>query len=76
MHPAQIKEQEDAKTLVMWSQILGWGGVGVMFVGAGVVGVLVSSATAASVVAGLGLVMAIIGAVIGQVGRAKQGRVI
>jgi len=75
-YPQQLADQQLAKTLVMWSHILGWGGVAVMFLGAGFAGLAFRSATAASMVAGFGLVAAIVGAVLGQIGRAKQGRVI
>lgn len=70
------KELETARKLVMWSHILGWGGLGLLLVGAAVIGGLTGSITAGFIVAGLGGASAVIGAILGQVGRGLQGRVI
>jgi hypothetical protein len=56
-----------AKTLVLTSHIMGYGGLLLMIAG-GVVGFWV--------LAGSGVLSAIIGAILGQVGRGMQGRVI
>ncbi|HTM21068.1 MAG TPA: hypothetical protein VL172_11185 [Kofleriaceae bacterium] len=73
--PMDPKAARTARTLVLWSHILGWGGVGVLFVGAAVAGVLAGGA-AAGIVAGVGITAAVTGAIMGQVGRGMQGRVI
>jgi len=69
-----------AAKLVKWSSILGLGGL-CMFVGGACVGGLASRHEAWQGVAGIvvsvtGLVAAIVGAILGQIGRAMQGRVI
>lgn len=70
------KNAEQAKKLVMYSHIFGWGGLGMLFVLAPVFGRLTSSGTVGVVVGLLGFASAITGAIVGQVGRAMQGRVI
>jgi len=69
-----------AVRLVRWSGILGWGGLGLFFVGGG--GGLVASryvmemGVIPSFAAAVGLTATVVGAILGQVGRAMQGRVI
>lgn len=71
--PPPVTQAEDAskaataKTLVLTSHIMGYGGLLLMIAG-GVVGFWV--------LAGSGVLSAIIGAILGQVGRGMQGRVI
>jgi hypothetical protein len=69
------KTAATAKKLVMWSHILGWGGLGVLIVGS-IAGGVLAGPTGAGVAAGIGLASAVTGAIIGQVGRGMQGRVI
>lgn len=71
----QLQRAATARTLVMWSHILGWGGLVVLFVGA-IVGGMLFGVAGASGAAGLGLVCAVVGGVLGQIGRGMQGRVI
>lgn len=71
-----LQKQQTAAKLVMWSHILGWGGLAFVFVGAIGLGILFQSPAAAGVGAGIGMLSAVVGAVIGQVGRAMQGRAI
>ena len=78
-HPANQMSPDDeakAKRLIMISRILGYGGLVVFSVGAVAMGMLFDSTAAAGGTAVLGLAMAGVGAVIGQVGRAMQGRAI
>jgi hypothetical protein len=72
----QYNEQQRAKAkkLVLYSHILGWGGLGLLIAGSITMGILVGG-TGALVTAGLGALCAVTGAVLGQVGRAMQGRV-
>ena len=65
-----------AQKLVNLSHIFGWGGLGMLFVGAPAVGIGLHSGFGAMVLAGGGILSAIGGAIIGQVGRGMQGRVI
>ena len=74
--PQQQAQQEKAKQLVALSHIFGWGGVGVLFILAPALGVATGSGGVGVAMAALGALGAIAGAVIGQVGRAMQGRVI
>ncbi|HEU0034005.1 MAG TPA: hypothetical protein VFQ53_25435 [Kofleriaceae bacterium] len=74
--PQAAAEQEKAKKLVNLSHGLGWGGIGLLFVGAPAAGIALHSGVLAAVFAGLGLVSALVGAIVGQIGRAMQGRVI
>lgn len=64
-----------AKRLVIWSKGLGWGGLGTLFLIAPIVGFNVSGPLGI-IVGAMGLISAIVGAVLGQVGRGMQGRVI
>ena len=68
-------DKHTARKLVFWSQILGWGGLVVLLVGS-VVGGRVAGGSGAAVGVGIGLVSVVTGALIGQVGRGMQGRVI
>jgi hypothetical protein len=70
------REQESARKLVNLSHIFGWGGIGVLFVLGPVLGVALHSGTLGVVVAGIGGIGAVVGAVLGQIGRGMQGRVI
>jgi hypothetical protein len=65
-----------ARQLVSISNMLGWGGLGLLFLGAPLIGFLAQSPLAGVVVAGLGVLAAIAGAIVGQVGRGWQGRVV
>jgi len=71
----QLEKQRTAQKLVMLSTIFGWGGVGCLLaLGPGVA--IAVNGMLGAVIMGLGLISAIAGAVIGQVGRGMQGRVI
>ncbi len=72
---AEIADANLARTLVMWSHITGWGGLAVLIFGFPLVGGI-AGPTAGVAAVGLGFVSMVTGAIIGQVGRAKQGRVI
>ena len=65
-----------ARQLVTISNLLGWGGLILLFVGAPIGGVAAESGTAGGVVGGIGILMAVAGAIVGQVGRGMQGRVV
>ncbi len=69
------KTAEQARKLVLWSHILGWGGLGVLIVGS-IAGGVLAGPTGAGVGAGIGVVSAVTGAILGQIGRGMQGRVI
>jgi hypothetical protein len=69
-------ENPTAKRLVNLSQLLGWGGIALLILVGPILGVVAESGTLAVVFCGLGLVSAIAGAIVGQIGRAMQGRVI
>ncbi|HEU4729522.1 MAG TPA: hypothetical protein VFT22_16595, partial [Kofleriaceae bacterium] len=73
--PEQIARQARARTLVNWSHVLGWGGLGVLLVGTSFMGVMFGGAPAVviGVLAGISMV---VGAILGQIGRGMQGRVI
>lgn len=74
-HAQYLQKQQTAAKLVMLSHILGWGGVGFLLVlGPGLA--MAVNGMLGAVLMGLGLIGAIAGAVVGQVGRAMQGRVI
>jgi hypothetical protein len=73
--PEQLAKAESARKLVNLSHILGWGGIGMLFVGPIVGGALAGAGLAVGL-AGLGLASAVAGAIVGQIGRAQQGRVI
>lgn len=70
------EDETKAKRLVLISHILGYGGLAMLIFGSIAAGILFDSGTAAGATALLGLVMAGVGACIGQVGRAMQGRAI
>lgn len=74
-HGQWLQQQAKAKKLVNLSTILGWGGVGFLLVlGPGLA--MAVHVGLGGVMMGLGFIAAIAGAVVGQVGRAMQGRVI
>jgi len=73
---AARRQAESAKRLVTISHILGWGGLGVLFLGSAAIGILTHSGGAAAITAGVGGISAVAGAIVGQVGRGMQGRVI
>ncbi len=74
-HPHWLQQQAKAKKLVNLSTILGWGGVGFLLVLGPGIAVAVHPAIG-GLLMGLGFLGAIGGAIVGQVGRAMQGRVI
>ena len=78
--PPGPPENPRAKTLILWSRILGWGGLAVLFVGSLVGGVAMSGPggdpTLLIVCVVVGFGAAVIGAILGQIGRAMQGRVV
>jgi len=65
-----------AQTLVKWSHGLGWGGLVFAVIIGPIVGFSLGSPLLALVLAGLGVVSTITGAILGQIGRGMQGRVI
>jgi hypothetical protein len=65
-----------SRRLVVISNWLGWGGLALIFVGAPLAGFAGNSAAGAGVTAGIGGLAAIAGAIIGQIGRGMQGRVV
>ena len=78
--PPTLPEDPRVKTLILWSRILGWGGIAVFFFGS-VIGAVVMSSPAhdpivliVSAVGGFGI--AVVGGILGQIGRGMQGRVI
>jgi len=78
--PEEWQRYHSARRLVAMSHCLGWGGIAILFVGPPMIAKATRGSSvgfvAMGVVATLGLLMAIVGAVIGQIGRAKQNRVI
>ena len=73
--PILVERAARARKLVVASHVLGWGGLAVALFGGG------GMSAAAGIgpgfaVGGLGMVLAIVGAIIGQVGRGLQGRAI
>jgi hypothetical protein len=88
MHYARPMEKPvdpRAQRLVTISHWLGWGGILLLFIGGPAAGIIASvnagrgsSAPMAigSVISLIGLLSAIIGAIVGQVGRGMQGRVV
>lgn len=74
-HTHWLQQQAKAKKLVNLSTILGWGGVGFLLVLGPGIAVAVHPAIG-GLLMGLGFLGAIGGAIVGQVGRAMQGRVI
>lgn len=74
-HAQYLQKQQTAAKLVMMSTIFGWGGVGFLLaLGPGIA--IAVNGTLGAALMGIGLISAIAGAVIGQVGRGMQGRVI
>jgi len=73
--PVDPKKEALAKKLVIASHILGYGGL-VLMIGGCVLTAAINNETAGIVVIVLGLLCAIVGAIIGQVGRGMQGRAI
>lgn len=74
--PIDPKKEATAKKLVIASHILGYGGLVILIGGPIAAGVLFESGTMAGIAAVIGIVMAVIGAIVGQVGRGMQGRAI
>lgn len=74
-HAAREQQRLTAAKLVMLSTIFGWGGIGLLLVVGPALAIAVNGMLG-GIVIGLGLVSAVAGAVIGQVGRGMQGRVI
>ena len=73
--PEQLQREATARTLVMWSHILGWGGLALLILGS-IAAAMLFGATAAGGTAVVGVGAAIVGGVLGQIGRGMQGRVI
>jgi hypothetical protein len=74
-HQVQQEQAAKAKQLVMWSRIGALVGFLAILGGCGV-GIAVRVPALAGVGVGLGFVVLIVAAVVGQIGRAMQGRVI
>lgn len=74
-NPQAERDRQTAAKLVTLSHIFGWGGVGFLLVLGPVLLFSVSPAIG-GIVCGLGAVSALTGAILGQVGRGMQGRVI
>jgi hypothetical protein len=74
--PDPAATQASAARFVRWSRILGLGGLLLATAGACAAGAAFQSPTLVSVVVVLGFGLAIVGAVLGQIGRAMQGRVL
>jgi len=72
----KARQAQQARTLVTISHILGWGGLGLLLVGAPAMLIAIGSPPGAAWVGGGGLVLAIAGGIVGTVGRALQGRVL
>jgi hypothetical protein len=75
MPPAMVAQQASAQRLVSWSQRLGWGGLGMLFIATPVAGATLGLAAAAVVGVASGASV-LVGAIVGQVGRGMQGRAI
>jgi len=78
--PPTPPENPRVKTLLLWSRILGWGGIAIFLFGS-IAGSVVMSApahdpTVLVVSAGGGFGIAAVGGVLGQIARGMQGRVI
>lgn len=69
-------ENPTAIKLVRISRYLGWGGLLLMFLVGPGIGIAFQSIALVMILIGLGFISAVVGAVIGQIGRAMQGRVI
>ena len=74
--PRQSSQESLAKKLVLWSRILGWSGLLIFVLGGPITCIALRTPKAGLIVSGLGLASAFVGGVIGQVGRAMQGRII
>ncbi len=76
--PEDLAQAESARRQVVLSHWLGWGGLAILFMGPIIVAILTRGQMPRvyGIVAGLGLAMAVIGAIVGQIGRAKQNRVV
>jgi hypothetical protein len=74
--PQQQQQLATAKKLVNLSHILGWGGIGTLFLIAPLLGAATHSAVVGIGVAAVGGLSAVAGAIVGQIGRGMQGRVI
>jgi hypothetical protein len=74
----QLDPQQAAKarSLVKFSNWMGWGGILLLFVGAPALGFAANSPVAGGVVAGVAIICCVVGAIVGQVGRGMQGRVV
>jgi hypothetical protein len=73
---ARPPENPKARRLVRISEIMGWGGLLLLVLGPLAVGIALGSGALAAAVAVIAVVSLVVGAVIGQVGRAMQGRVV
>lgn len=71
----EVARQAQAKKLVGWSHVLGWGGLATLFVGTFAAAV-VAGPVVAGVVGAVAGISTVTGAIIGQVGRGMQGRAI
>jgi hypothetical protein len=73
--PEQLARQARARKLVNWSHVLGWGGLCVLPFGMGLA-VAAAGPAVGGVVGVISGMIVVVGAVLGQVGRGMQGRVI
>jgi|GEM_PF-2270672 len=76
--PEELARAESARRQVRQSRWLGWGGLAMLFVGP-LVAIALTEGKMPQLygfIAAVGLLMAVAGAIIGQIGRAKQNRVI
>jgi hypothetical protein len=78
--PPPKPEDPRVRKLIFWSRVLGWGGL-VMFIGGSCAGGLATrhdpTLQAVGIVIGVvGVAAAIVGGILGQIGRGMQGRVI
>ncbi|HET9623884.1 MAG TPA: hypothetical protein VFP84_21075 [Kofleriaceae bacterium] len=77
-----FERQARARKLVVSSHVLGWGGIAVALGGGALMMTMTShhhhhgSGGAGAALLGIGIVLAIVGAVLGQIGRGLQGRAI
>ena len=76
MSPPLSPQQQTAKKLVTISHALGWGGLGLLIFGPIVGFAALHSGKVAAAGAIVGALCAFGGAIVGQVGRGMQGRVI
>jgi hypothetical protein len=74
--PEALETARKAKRLVNLSHIFGWGGLGMLIIGPIMAGALRLGGAVGGGLAIVGVLSAIAGAILGQVGRALQGRVI